>query len=165
MIPLDKRCLPPFYNYLPADFCDTTNTAPVPPDICHTVEFFKNSDTHRLQPASGGTKAEWSAYMAVDAHKLRVAALCLCHDNRLPSLAMLPAGTLDEMREPGPCLYAWMLLRRQLLAVPQQQQVVLLPATTTTTPPITVLLFTRAGIRTLDLVLFASKRTVRTLLC
>jgi len=28
-----------------------------------------------------------------------------------------------------------------------------------------VLLFTRAGIRTLDLVLFASKRTVRTLLC
>jgi hypothetical protein len=104
--PLRQALPAAFYYFLPADFCDTTNAALVSPDICHTVGFFKNSDTHRLQPASGGTKAEWSAYMAVDAHKLRVAALCLCHDNRLPSLAMLPAGTLDEMREPGPCLYA-----------------------------------------------------------
>jgi len=73
--------------------------------------------------------------MAVEAHKLRVAALCHSH-GRLPSLAMLPAGTLDEMRELGLCLYTWMLLQRQL-AVPQQQAL-LLPATTTpiTAPPI-----------------------------
>jgi len=73
--------------------------------------------------------------MAVEAHKLRVAALCHSH-GRLPSLAMLPAGTLDEMRELGLCLYTWMLLQRQL-AVPQQQAL-LLPATTTpiTAPPL-----------------------------